>query len=74
MASGRDEVEKRVHAVVAESWVPLDARLFGENVIVLAFQIPNNLGEALQRAPPLVYRNRKHAWSRQQTHLASLSI
>lgn len=37
MTSGSDEVEEGVNTVVSESWVTLDSRLFGENVVVLAF-------------------------------------
>jgi hypothetical protein len=44
-----DEVEKGVDAVVAEARVALDARLLGENVVVLALEVANNLGEAADR-------------------------
>ncbi len=46
MASRGDEVEQRVDAVVPEAWVTLDARLLGQNIVVLALEVADNLGEA----------------------------
>lgn len=46
MASGSDKVEKSMDTVVAEAWVTLDSRLLGQNVVVLALEVPNNLREA----------------------------
>jgi hypothetical protein len=46
MASWGNEVEKSVNTVVPESGVTLDSRLFGENIIILAFEVSNNLWEA----------------------------
>lgn len=46
MASGWDEVQKSVDSVVPEASVALDARLFGQNVIVLALEVPDNLLKA----------------------------
>ncbi len=40
-----DEVEEGVDAVVAEAGVALDARLLGENVVVLPLEVSNNLGK-----------------------------
>lgn len=34
-----------MYTVVPETWITLDATLFGENVIVLALQMPNDLRE-----------------------------
>lgn len=42
-----DKVKENVDAVVAESWVTLDSRFFGKNVIVLSLEVSNNLGEAV---------------------------
>lgn len=47
MAGGGDEVEEDVDAVVAEARVTLDARFLGKNVVVLALEVADNLGEAL---------------------------
>ena len=41
-----DKVEEGVHSVVAEAWVTLDTRLFGENVVVLPLEVANDLLEA----------------------------
>lgn len=46
MTSGRDEIEHGVDTIVAEAGVTLDARFLGENVVVLALNIPSNLLEA----------------------------
>lgn len=45
MSSGRDEVEQSVNSVVAEAGVTLDARLFGQDVVVLPFKVPDDLLE-----------------------------
>ena len=45
VASRRNEVEKGVDSVVPEARVTLDTRLFGKNVVVLAFKISNNFLE-----------------------------
>lgn len=49
MAGRRDEVEEDVHTIVAEAWITLDARLFGQNVVVLSFEVTDNLGETVER-------------------------
>ena len=46
MASGRDEIKQSVHSVVPETRVTLDTRLFSQNVIVLAFEVTNDLLES----------------------------
>jgi hypothetical protein len=46
VARGRDEVEQRVHTVVAEARVALDARLLSENVVVLALEEADDFLEA----------------------------
>lgn len=46
MAGRGDEVEHGVDTIVPEAGVTLDARLLRKNVIVLPFEIANNLGEA----------------------------
>jgi hypothetical protein len=47
MAGWRNKVEQSMDSVVTEARVSLDARLFGQNVIVLALQIADNLLEAI---------------------------
>jgi hypothetical protein len=41
MSSRRDEVEKGVDTVVPETGVTLDARFFGQDIIVLTLEIAN---------------------------------
>jgi hypothetical protein len=45
MASRSDKVEKGVDSVIPESWVSFDSRLFGENIVILSFQITSNFGK-----------------------------
>ena len=47
VASGGDKVEERMHAVVSEAGVTLDAGLLSQNVIVLSLEVADNLGEAV---------------------------
>lgn len=51
MASGRDEVEQSVDAVVAEARVTLDAGLFCEDVVVFALEVAENFLEASEPGP-----------------------
>lgn len=46
VAGRRDEVEERMDTVVAEARITLDTRLLGEDVIVLALDVANDLLEA----------------------------
>lgn len=46
MASGGDEVEEDVDTVVAETRVTLDTRLLGQNVIILALEVADDLAKA----------------------------
>jgi hypothetical protein len=46
VAGRGDEIEKRVDTVVSEAGITLDTRLFRQDVIVLALEISDNLGEA----------------------------
>ena len=46
MTGRRDKVEESVNTVISETRITLDAGFFGENVIILAFEVTNNLGEA----------------------------
>lgn len=46
-----DEVEQSMNTVVAEAGVTLDTGLLSENVIELAFQVPNDLLEAGKGEP-----------------------
>jgi hypothetical protein len=43
MASGGDEVEHGVHTIVSKAGVSLDTRFLSKDVIVLPFQVPNDL-------------------------------
>ncbi len=49
MTGRRDEVEKCVNTVVAEAGVTLDTRLLGEDIVVLALKVANNLLEAAHK-------------------------
>ena len=49
MTGRGDEIQKSVDAVVAEARVTLDTRLFGQNIIVLAVEVANDLLEATNR-------------------------
>jgi len=40
-----DEVEQAMNAVIPEPGVTFDARLFGQNVIILAFEVTHDLLE-----------------------------
>ena len=46
MASWSDEIKQSVNTVVAESGVTFDARLFSQNIVVLSFEVADNLTEA----------------------------
>lgn len=48
MASRRDEIEKCVNSVVPEARVTLDTGLLRQNIVILAFQVSNDLLEAAQ--------------------------
>jgi len=47
VTSRGDEVEENVYSVVTESRVALDTTFFGENVVVLSFEVTRDLGEAV---------------------------
>ena len=49
MAGRRDKVEESVNAVVPESRVTLDTRLLSQDIVILALEVANNLGEAAGR-------------------------
>jgi hypothetical protein len=46
MPSWSDEIKQSVDTVVAESGVTFDAGFFSQNVIVLSFEVADNLTEA----------------------------
>ena len=46
MTCGRDKVKEGMDTVVPESRVTLDTRLFGQNIVVLVFEVADNLTEA----------------------------
>lgn len=54
MAGGCDEVQESMDTVVTESWVTLDSRLLGQNVIILALEVSNDFREA-KWCQPLVF-------------------
>jgi hypothetical protein len=41
-----DEIEEHVDTVVSKPWVTLDSRLFGQNVVIFALKVLNDLREA----------------------------
>lgn len=72
MAGWCDEVQEDVHTVVPEAGVTLNPRFFGQDVVVLALEVSDNLTKANERVSPVV-----ESWfgiSRGSTCLASLSI
>lgn len=63
MTSGGDEIEHHMNAVIPESRVTLDARLLGQNVIVLSLEIANNLCEtAPQNQPGVIISFTQRDW------------
>ena len=46
MAGRGDEIEKGVNTVVSEARITLDTRLFRQDIIILALEVSDNLGEA----------------------------
>jgi hypothetical protein len=47
MASWSDEIKQSVNTVVAESGIAFDAGFFSQNVVVLSFEVADNLTEAV---------------------------
>lgn len=46
MTGGGDEIKESMNTVVPKAGVTLDTRLFGENIIILAFKVAHNFLEA----------------------------
>ena len=69
VASGCDKIEEGMDTIITEPWVTLDTRLFGEDVIILALEVSNNLGETMCDQSVLVLRSTNAV-----PNLASLSI
>ena len=69
MARRCDEIQQNVYAIVSETRITLDPRLFGKDVIVLPLEVANNFREAFHDQYALV-----HCLGRSETYLASLSI
>jgi hypothetical protein len=46
MASWSNKIKQSMNTIVAESGVTFDAGFFGQNVIVLSFEVADNLTEA----------------------------
>jgi len=71
MASGSDKVEEGMDPMVAETRVTFDTRLFRQNIVVLAFDIPCNFTKT-------TIRNRQpNGWTIfvvRETDVNSLSI
>ena len=74
MSSWCDEVEQGMHSVISESWVTLDARFFGQDVIILSFKVAYNLGEAAAKRVSYMKRQLRRCSRNGNTNLASLSI
>lgn len=51
MPCRRDEIQQRVHTIVLEPRVSLDARFFGEDVVVLDFEVGEDFLEAVRSGP-----------------------
>jgi len=47
VTSGGDEVQQAVNTVIPKPGVTLDTRLFGQNVIILAFKVTHDFLEAV---------------------------
>jgi hypothetical protein len=45
MTGRSDKVEKGVDSVIPESWVSFNPGLFGEDIVVLSFQVPGDFSE-----------------------------
>ena len=45
MAGGRDEVKYYVYAIVHETRITLDSRLFSKDMVVLSLKVLHDLGE-----------------------------
>ena len=50
VAGWGNEVEQAVNTIVPEPGVTLDTRLFGQNVIILAFEVTHNLLETIMES------------------------
>ena len=50
MARWCDEVQQNVYTVISESRVTLDARLLGDNAVVLALEVSDDFLEAASRS------------------------
>lgn len=46
MSCRRDEVEQSVNSVVTEAGITLDTRLFGQDIVVLTLEVPDDFLEA----------------------------
>lgn len=47
MSSWRDEVEECMNTVVPETWVTLDAGLFGQDIVILTLEVAYNFLKAV---------------------------
>lgn len=43
VAGGRDKVEECMNSVVPEAWITLNAGLLGQDIVILAFEISDDL-------------------------------
>jgi hypothetical protein len=68
MAGRSDKIEQCVDTIIAETGVTLDTRLLRKNIIVLSFEITDNLSEAMNLSVL------KHLFNVFPAYLASLSI
>jgi hypothetical protein len=51
-----NKVEKGVHSIVPEARITLDARFFGQNVVILTFKVSDDLLEAVTRRSQIKIR------------------
>jgi hypothetical protein len=58
VSSGRDKVEKGVDTIVPETGVTLDARFFGQNVVVLTLEVANYFLKAVHGNYTYVFKER----------------
>lgn len=74
MSSWCNEVEHGMHSVISKPWVTLDARFFGQDVIILSFKMTYNLGEAAAKRVSYMKGQVRRCSRNGNTNLASLSI
>jgi hypothetical protein len=51
MASWCDKVEQGVNSVISKTWITLDSRFFGKNVIISSFKKSDDFRETVMISP-----------------------